>query len=148
MRMTLPPRALMALAGLAALVVAMAHPGMAQPVPAFAPGQIWSIRSDAPTPVRVIIGRIERFGDATAIHVSIIDVPIPPGAPNAGGITRIAHMPFDEAALAASVDELVGTGAAPLPNFADGYRQWRDNRGGIFTIAVDEAIALAFAGIT
>lgn len=52
-------------------------------------------------------------------------------------------MPFERAALAASVDRLIGTGAAPDPEFENGYRQWKDAEGGVFTIGVPEAIEAA-----
>lgn len=141
--------ALRVLLGMAAVMMAVVQigPTRAQPV-AFAPGQVWSVRSTAPTPLRVVFGRIEPYGKGTVVHVSILDVPIPPGAPGAGGATRVAHMPFDEAALAASVDALVATGAAPLPNFEDGYRQWLSDRGGVWSLTVSEAIAVVFQGLT
>ena len=93
-----------------------------------------------------MIGRIEPFGDKTVVHVSIVDVPIPPGLPGAGRFTVIAHAPFDRAALADSVDKLIGT-ATLAPDFQRGYDQWRAARGGIYTVGVEEAVRLAFQTI-
>ncbi len=49
-------------------------------------------------------------------------------------------MPFEESALAASVDQLLATGASPASSFESGYKQWQDAMGGIFTVSVEKAI--------
>ena len=112
--------------------------------PEFAPGQMWSIKSTTPTTTKVIIGRVEEWSGKIAIHVSVIDAPIPPGVPGAGGITNVGHMPFDQSALVASVDQLLATGVSPAPNFEAGYAQWKSAKGGIYTISVTEAVGLIF----
>ena len=114
----------------------------------FAPGQVWSIKSVPTTTAKVVICRIEPWKGKTVVHVSIIDVPIPQGVPGAGGVTSIGDMPFDESALAASVDQLVATGASPAPSFEAGYEQWKDAKGGIFTTSVPQAIKFVFDGIS
>jgi hypothetical protein len=53
-------------------------------------------------------------------------------------------MPFDKTALAGSVDKLLATGVSPDPGFENGYKQWRDAKGGIFTISVEKVINLVF----
>jgi len=128
-------------------MAAVAWPAYAQPAaapsPDFAPGQEWSIRSTAPTTAKVIIGRVEPWGgDRIAVSVSIVDVPNPQG-----GVTVISHVPFDKTALAGSVDKLVATGVSPDPGFEGGYKQWRDAKGGIFTISVEKAIEIVFQTI-
>src|SRR5215469_11503010 len=90
----------------------------------FAPGQEWSIKSASPTTAKVIIGRVGSWRDRVCVSVSVVDIPIPQGMPGAGGVTQIAHIPFDKSALAASVDRLVATGVWPAPNFGSGYKQW------------------------
>jgi hypothetical protein len=112
------------------------------PDPGFAPGQIWSIKSALPTTAKVIIDRIEPWRKKVVVHVSIIDVPIPDGVRGAGGTTAIGHMPFEESALAASVDRLLATGASPASSFESGYKQWHDAMGGIFTVSVAKAIEI------
>jgi hypothetical protein len=111
----------------------------------FAPGQKWTIRA-LPT-ANVIIDRIEPWQKGMVVHVSIVNVPIPQGQPGAGGTTLIGHMPFEESALAASVDRLISTGASPPPSFESGYKQWQEAKGGIFTISVEEAIKIVFQTI-
>ena len=135
---------LLAIAGLA--WAEHAEPSGA-PSPDFATGQEWSIKSTAPTTAKVIIGRVEAWHDSVAISVSIVDVPIPQGNPGAGGVTQIAHAPFDKAALAASVDQLVATGVSAAPAFESGYKQWQDAKGGVFTISVEKAIEIVFQSI-
>jgi hypothetical protein len=109
----------------------------------FAPGQIWSIKSPVSTTAKVVIGRIETWNDKVAVHVSVIDIPAPPGALPNSELIRINHVPFDKSALMASVNQLLGTGASPTPEFEHGYDSWRKDRSaGIFEISVSQAIAL------
>jgi hypothetical protein len=129
------------------LIAAMglrSKPAAAQPPdPGFAPGQVWSIKSTPPTTARVIIDRIEPWHQKVVVHVSIIDVPVPPSM-SGTGTTAIGHMPFEESTLAASVDRLLATGASPVSGFESGYKNWQDAKGGIFTISVEKAIEFTF----
>jgi len=113
----------------------------------FSPGQMWSIRSSSPTPMKVIIGRIEVHGEITTAHVSLIDVPIPEGLPGAGGSMIVDHAPFELSALASSVDKLIATGVQPALGFQSGYDQWKSARGGVYTITVSRAVALMFEAV-
>jgi hypothetical protein len=88
----------------------------------------------------VIIGRIEPWRDRVAVHVSIIDIPLSQET-GALRISEIAHIPFEESALAASVDKLLATGAPPARDFDSGYKQWKEHNGGIFTVSIAEAMA-------
>jgi hypothetical protein len=134
--------------GLLILVPGLSVCTTARPQRAFAPGQVWSVKSAQPTSVKAVIGRVEPFnGGGMVIHVSLIDVPIPAGLPNAGGTTAIGHMPFDQAAFSASVGRLVGANAATDPAFESGYAQWRAAQGGVFTISIPQALEFAFQAI-
>lgn len=118
------------------------HVAVAAP-PEFAPGQMWSIKSAPATTAKVVIVRVEPWQNRTVVHVSIIDIPVPKGARAENSITAVGHMPFDESALAESVDRLLGTGGSPAPGFEYAYEQWRaDKTAGIFTISVSKAIEL------
>lgn len=117
------------------------------PVPKFSPGQEWSVKSASSTTAKVIIGRVEPWGNTVSVSVSIVDIPIPQGLSGTGGVTQIAHVPFDKAALAASVDRLLATGISPAPSFESGYKQWRDAKGGIYAISVEKAIEIMFQTI-
>jgi hypothetical protein len=117
------------------------------PTPDLAAGQEWSIKSASPTTAKVIIGRVEPWRDKVSVSVSIVDIPIPQGNPDAGGVTQIAHVPFVKSALAASVDRLLATGVSPAPLFESGYKQWHDAKGGIYTIGAEKAIEIMFQTI-
>lgn len=110
----------------------------------FSVGQEWSVKSASPTTAKIIVGGVEAWRDTVSVNVSIVDIPIPQGMPGAGGVTQIAHIPFDKTALAASVDRLLATGVSPDPRFESGYKQWQDAKGGIFTISVEKAIEIMF----
>jgi hypothetical protein len=114
-------------------------------LPPFAVGQRWSVKTAAPSTLRVVIGRVEALaGDNWIVHVSLCDVPIPAGMPGEGDVLDIGHMPIDVRALAASVESLVATGVTPARYFEDGYDEWRAAGGGAFTCSVPEAIKFAF----
>lgn len=67
----------------------------------FAEGQEWSVKSSTESSAKVIIGRIEPWKGKIAVHVSIVDIPT---SQETGSlrISEIAHIPFEESALAAS----------------------------------------------
>jgi hypothetical protein len=113
----------------------------------FAPGQEWSINSASPTTAKVIIGRVEKWKGRIAVHVSIIDIPIPKGMTGAGGAIRIGHVAFDKLALAASVDRLLATGISPASSFDTGYQQWNNDQGDLTTMSVSQIIALGLAAM-
>ena len=112
-------------------------PAAARADRALAVGQVWSIKATPPTPARVIIGRIEPWGDGkTAVSISVVDVPTDQGP------VMLPHAPYDAAALAGSLDQLVATGR-PSPNgFETGYQAWKDAHGGVFTVPVDKMVAM------
>lgn len=115
---------------------------------ALVPGQMWSINSPSPTTIKVVIGRLESWNDKTAVHVALFDVPVPAGAPGAGNLIRVGHMPFEQSALVASLNELISKDVSPGPNFETGYAQWQSARGGIYSIGVSEAVAILFETLT
>jgi len=110
--------------------------------PDFAEGQEWSIKGVPQSTAKVIIGRIESWKDKIAVHVSIVDIP---DSQEVGRlhISEIAHVPFEKSALAASVEKLIATGVLPAGNFDAGYKQWKENKGGIYTVPIAQAIGLA-----
>jgi len=125
------------------LTLLAALPARAADAVAFKVGQMWTIKNSA---IRIVIGRIEPFlPNKTAIHVSVLDVP----CPRAAGCTTtvVAHAPFDEAALAASVDQKVSDSAPVADAFESGYAQWKTAKGGVFTIPVSELPNLLFKAL-
>ena len=118
-------------------------------LPPFVVGQKWSVKTNVPSTLSVVVGRIETLpGDYRVVHVSLCDVPIPAGMPGAGRVLDFSHLPVKEAALAASVDTLVATGVAPARYFEDGYEEWRASGSlSAFTCSVPEAITFAFEAL-
>jgi len=105
-----------------------------------AEGQEWSIKSLSPTTAKVVIDRIEPWKNQTVIHISIVDISMSSSQPG-NPVMRIDHIPFEKTALKASVDKLLSIGVAPPLNFETGYRQWKENNGGIYTIPVMQVLA-------
>lgn len=107
-------------------------------------GQIWAIKN-APGPnTRIVIGRIE----GNIVHISVFDVPTPPGYPLKTGAIPIGHMPFARAAIDMSIDKLLGSNGQTESSFEDGYEEWRSAKGGYFTVSVSEAIAATLEAVT
>lgn len=103
----------------------------------FAVGQEWSLKG---APAKIVIGRIEQWKRQRIVHVSIVDIPTRRGKIQ---FSTIAHVPFTAAALTASVDCLVETNVRVLDGFEVGYREWKEHRGGVYTLTVDRVIRLA-----
>src|SRR5262245_35781181 len=114
---------------LTTVIIAIATAAFGQTVgpqiPALATGQMWSIKSASPPTIKVIIGRLEDWTGKSAVHIALVDVPTPAGAPGAGSVISVGHMPFEQSALVASLNTLISTGVSPGPNFESGYAQWQ-----------------------
>lgn len=79
------------------------------------------------------------------IHIALRGLKIKnPRSPD-GISDSVNHMPFSEAAIEKSDMKLLAE-KTELPDFADGYRMWReafdDRRAGIYTITVAEAVSV------
>ncbi len=129
------------IAALAASLVVAGTPSWAAPAPEIAAGQEWSVKADPTSAIKVVIGRIEPWGAKMAVHVSLLNVPVPPCGSRPLTMT-VGHMPFDRDALARSVDALLDSNVAPAKDFEAGYQQWKSARGGIFSISVSDAASL------
>lgn len=124
------------LAAFVVMVVSLANGGVAMAQVAIAEGQVWTLKDAPSDAARVVIVRIEPYGDAEAVHVSIYGLPNNP--PGFAG--EIAHMPFDREALEASLGTLTSEAARTDLPFEGGYRQWKRAKGGIFTLSVTDAV--------
>ena len=108
----------------------------------FRAGQVWAIHAPATQPdARLTILRVESWPKLdTVVHIAISNVAY------GNGQTAIGHLPFALPAIERSVTALQCE-SGPIPDFAEGYGQWREafDRGqaGVFTITVAEAIDLA-----
>lgn len=104
----------------------------------FHPGQVWAFTPpDGQPNARLTILRVEEGAKVGRIvHIAIS------GVSYGDGHSSIPHLPFSEAAIESSVTTLASEGS-PVPDYAEGYRQWRSafdtGKGGVFTISVAEA---------
>ena len=125
----------------------------ADPAPDLRPGQRWAYPArPGEDKSRAVILKVEDLPPAGRVaHVAVEGVRIPGVPAAADGTTRIAHMPYDADALVGCLTAHAGDG--PVPDFADGYAEWRAafDRGeaGVWTapiaVAVD-GMAAAVAG--
>lgn len=113
----------------------------------YQPGQVWAYRTrpgeDSSTLTVLRFERADTLG--VIVHVAVEGLTIRnPSAPD-GLIRRLAHLPFAKDAIDRSVVRKVRD-AGPVPDYAEGYREWRRafdaGKGGVFTITVAEAVAL------
>ena len=112
-------------------------PGVAVAETPFAPGQVWTLSDKAFPDALITIDKVETWNGRPIVHISVTNLP------PAAGITTVAHMPFADSALRASVGTLVQADGQPFAGFQDGYRQWQDAKGGVYTITVGKALQLA-----
>lgn len=125
------------------------------PAPAFAPGQLWSLKPPVDPGVRVRIGVVERQGGQTGVHVEILHVPLPEGfavdEADQGERLSIGHVPMTEEALARSVDVLEAEGTALSGPFDQSFALWRieqaAGRGGYFAEPAAAVLEVLFAAI-
>lgn len=107
-------------------------------MPSFESGQRWSYRTrDQDQGSTLVIGSVQkRFLKPSVIHIKV------EGVFSAGSNepTEISHMPFTAAALETSVSEQVADGIDPGEEHREGQQIWKRNRGGVFDIAVAEAV--------
>jgi hypothetical protein len=128
-----------------AMVLVLALPARAADPRDFAPGQLWSVKGAA---LKVIVGKVEPLRDRTVVHVSVTGISGFPALPGIGDFDAVSHMPFDAAALAASVDRLLASDATPLRDFEIGYAEWKSNAGGVYGLSVPQAVEATWRAIT
>jgi hypothetical protein len=104
-------------------------------------GQEWRFRARTQDPdPRLVIDKLETLPKAgNVVHVSIRGVRVRnPHAPG-GYSDTIRHMPFSRAAVESSITTLLQDSVA-LPGFEEGYQEWRQAQGGVFTVSVLEGL--------
>lgn len=106
--------------------------------PALKVGQAWSIDAgrfgkDA-TLIVCKIEEVEKIG--RVVHVAIKDIELK--TPH-GTQTLLPHLPFAEKTIFENVGDLKAASIA-LPDFSPGYEQWKQAKGGAFTITPREAM--------
>ena len=121
--------------------------GKAAPQSRFKAGQRWRYRTRAVEPgSTLVVCRVETVAEETVVHISLNDVRVRVSDAPDYFSPVIGHMPVAESALEASVVELVEENA-PLPDFEAGYRQWKNARGGFWTMPVAQCVEAMEVGI-
>lgn len=112
----------------------------------YAAGQIWQYETrESEEASRIIILKIERvLWEEVIIHIAVVGVKIKNPHKPEGLSTKIGHLPFSEAAINESLTSLESA-ENELPDYLDGYNQWRktykSGEGSIFSVTVKEAVA-------
>ena len=110
-------------------------------------GQVWGY-STRPyeTDSYLTVVKVELlYGNEVAVHIQIDDLDMEPFELGGPPRTTASHLPFSEAALDASVTELLDK-VEVSPEYEEGYEIWREaffeGNAGIFSITVAEVIDL------
>ncbi|HEU0051546.1 MAG TPA: hypothetical protein VFQ39_00170 [Longimicrobium sp.] len=110
-------------------------------------GQVWRYHTRPGEPDSTLtITRVETFeAVGTVVHVSVTGLTLRnPHVTGGGVIGDIAHVPFAETAIDASVVELLRQDVAVAPALGDGYDTWRSaydaGEAGVFSIPVRDAV--------
>lgn len=125
---------------LLAAVSASVLTGASAPVHRYAEGQVWEYQTRAGDEGSLLkIQKIETVPElaktGAIYHVSIIGVHF--GGQSKAG--QLQHAPFSKASLDASVTKLSRSTAA-FPDATGGIAEWKEARGGVFTITVADAV--------
>lgn len=107
-------------------------------------GQVWTYRNAELSESRLTIRKLEQNAQGEVVHVSIAPIAFRPT--KAGQVIggMVGHLPFTREAVLAALIEQVGRDDEPSPLFEDGYAQWRDDGGGVFTISPAEAVEFVY----
>ncbi|MCD2186638.1 hypothetical protein [Actinomycetospora soli] len=103
-------------------------------------GQVWSYRTrpgEEHSRLRVLLTDSDPVL-GHIVHVSVRDVVIPNSWSDSGYTTWITHVPLSQEAFERSAIDLLGTD--PGEPDLEGYRTWRDENGGVFTLSLAEVV--------
>ena len=100
-------------------------------------GQVWTFKNSSAA-ARLVVQKIEPYGQGLqVVHVSIY------GLPQTGTFAgTVSHLPFNRKALEASLDKITNDKPRADLGFAEGYQEWKNAQGGVFTITVAEVTKL------
>lgn len=110
----------------------------------FQPGQVWQYKTRSGEEKSFLtILRVESLPVGTIIHIRVDKVRLRncTGGPEPD---KFEHMPFAVDAMRRSITKLLKKNSE-VPDFRDGYDEWRRSCGGVYTITVAEAIEVAEA---
>ena len=105
----------------------------------FKPGDTWTYATRPEDPQSTLtILKVESTNKlGVFVHIRVNSVRI--RTADGSELNTVAHMPISREALVKSVERKQQSGS--VPDFHDGYADWREHCGGVFTISVAEAIA-------
>ena len=133
-----------------AIIVLLPQPGSSQNnvEPRYKVGQVWSYKT-RPSEEQSTITIVKLETDpklGKIVHISVTGLKIKTPNSELDYTTDIGHMPFAEKAIDKSVVKLINENG-DLPNYEEGYAEWRhefeENKAGIYKITIAEAIAKA-----
>ncbi len=108
----------------------------------FKPGQVWKAkgREDEPdlTATVLRVESLEKVG--VFIHVRV-DHAAMHSCPGNSVWHSLEHAPMSKAAFEQSVTAVVRTDE-PIPDYHEGYENWRSHCGGVYTIPIAEILSL------
>jgi hypothetical protein len=111
----------------------------------FHPGQVWQYRARRGEEKSFLtILRVEFLPKSgTIIHIRVDNVRLRncTGGPEPD---KFEHMPFTRDAIERSVSKLLKENSE-IPDYKSGYDEWQRDCGGVYTITVAEAVAVAEA---
>ncbi|SRR6266404_3326889 len=109
--------------------------------PKFHPGQVWAYDSrpheKGSTLTILKVESLPKVGVIIHIRVDKVRLRNCTGGPEPD---NFQHMPFSRDAIERSVTKLLEDGS--VPEFHDGYEEWRNSCGGVYTITVADAVAV------
>jgi hypothetical protein len=111
----------------------------------FMPGQVWSYHTrPGEEESRLTVCRIDEEPAGVIVHIYLDNLQLRNPAAPEGASKVVSHMPFSADSVRESVRELLASDA-PLPDFEDGYRTWREafdqSKGGFWTKSVAEVLS-------
>ena len=108
--------------------------------PKFSPGQVWSYRmrkgEESSTVTVLRIESLPKIGVIVHVRISGIHLKNCSEGPSP---ENIGHAPISREALDRSVTKLIEQGRT-LPDYEEGYNQWRQACGGVYTISVADVV--------
>ena len=110
----------------------------------FVPGQVWKYKTrqneESSTLTILKVESLAKMGTIIHIRVDKIRLRNCTGGPEPN---KFEHMPFAREAIEHSVTKMVKEGN--VPDFKEGYEEWRKACGGVYTITVAEALKVSEA---
>jgi len=108
----------------------------------YSPGQVWSYKaraSEAASTLTILkVESLPKVGEIIHVRIDGITLRNCSGGPSP---KNLAHAPFSRDAIDRSVTRLLRV-ESDLPNFEEGYNDWRNHCGGGYTITVAEVVGI------